>query len=419
MPPLEDHKEVNRSIDEDRGVASHYSRLWGRIAEIAGDRTKSNDLDKIHAEVVDPLAMSFNRLFPDLQLESIGHPFQGRGTFYFTKGQVVGFPYVNLSAGEKAAFDLLLDAHLRSMEFPGSIFLLDEPESHLNARVQGKILDELLGVGPKEGQFVIATHSLSMMRRGAQLAAERPDDIAFVNFEDAEDSFNPRLTPAEPTRQLWQSIHRSSLEDLAHLVSPDVVYLVEGSTDTATSSEKQSFDARTLRKIFTNVYPEIEFQSIGNSGQVKRVGSALQASSAITSEIRKVVDRDGKSADEIKALENDGVIVWSQRELENYLLSNEILEKLCATFEPDPGARSRAVAAIAGARDSHQATGVAVDDYKARLKNIFRVAKSSLPTMTQPGSSEYEFLVSTLAPLVTRDTVQFIKMRDELGLPPR
>lgn len=419
MPALEDSKDVNRSIDEDRGVAQHYARLWGSLVEVAGDRTRTNDLEQIHRDIIDPLSESFNRLFPDLTLESIGHPFQNRGTFYFTKGSVVGFPYVNLSAGEKAAFDLLLDAHLRGIEFPGSIYLLDEPESHLNSRVQASILDELLRIGPVDGQFVIATHSLSMMRRGVELANTNPGSVAFVNFNNLADSFNPRLTPAEPTRHLWQSIHQTSLEDLAGLVSPDIVYLVEGSTDSTTSAEKQQFDSRVLSKIFGDVYPEIEFQSIGNSGQVKRIGEALQASQAIRSEVRRIVDRDSKSPDEIAGLKSLGTLVWSQRELENYLLSDEIIEKLCAKFQSDAVARSAALSKILASRDEHPATGVAIDDYKARLKNIFRVAKVSLPGMTQPGSTEYEFAVSVLAPLITRGTAQFIRMAQEINLPAR
>jgi ABC-type cobalamin transport system ATPase subunit len=66
MPGLEDSKDVNRSIDEDRSVEQHYARLWGSIVEIAGDRTRTNDLNRIHSEVIDPLAESFRRLFPDL-----------------------------------------------------------------------------------------------------------------------------------------------------------------------------------------------------------------------------------------------------------------------------------------------------------------------------------------------------------------
>ncbi|MEV4514508.1 AAA family ATPase [Dactylosporangium sp. NPDC049525] len=416
LPALEDSKDVNRSIDEDRGVAQHYARLWGNLVELAGDRTQTPDLERIHRQVIDPIAASFNRLFPDLRLENIGHPFSGRGTFYFSKGSVSGFPYVNLSAGEKAAFDLLLDAHLRGSEFPDSIFLLDEPESHLNTRIQAAILDEMLKLGPARGQLIVATHSLAMMRRGVQLARDKPEEIAFVNFDDIADSFNPRLEPAKPTRHLWQSIHRTSLDDLADLVSPDIVYLVEGSIDVATSADKQAFDARVLSKIFSDDFPEVEFQSIGNSGQVKRIGAALQNSTAIRSQVRRVVDRDSKTDDEIAALRADGTIVWTQRELENYLLDDEVLEKLCQKFEPDIERRSESLRVILAIRDGYQTTGVAVDDYKARLKLVFRAAKSGLPNMTQPGSTEYEFLVSTLAPLITKDTAQYARLAKELQL---
>lgn len=197
------------------------------------------------------------------------------------------------------------------------------------------------------------------------------------------------------------------------------MYLVEGSIDSSTASGRNQFDSRVLSKIFGNAYPEVEFQSIGNSGQVKRVGEALQASQAIRSEIRQVIDRDGKSSDEIQRLESAGITVWRQRELENYLLGDEVLGKLCAQFEEDENRRTRALSAILASRDSVVVTGVSLDDYKARLNNVFREAMRQLPAMTKPGSTGHEFAISVLAPLITMDTQVFADMAAELKLAPR
>ena len=55
-------------------------------------------------------------VFGDLSLNTITDPLgsnQGSGAFYFQKGTVDSYHYKNLSGGEKAAFDLILDLHLK------------------------------------------------------------------------------------------------------------------------------------------------------------------------------------------------------------------------------------------------------------------------------------------------------------------
>lgn len=42
------------------------------------------------------------------------------------------FEYNVLSSGEKEVVDILLDLYLRKDEYTDSIFIIDEPELHLN-----------------------------------------------------------------------------------------------------------------------------------------------------------------------------------------------------------------------------------------------------------------------------------------------
>jgi hypothetical protein len=49
-------------------------------------------------------------------LNSLGYPLSA-GTFRFDKGDSHAFLYTNLSGGEKAAFDLLLDILIKRKEF--------------------------------------------------------------------------------------------------------------------------------------------------------------------------------------------------------------------------------------------------------------------------------------------------------------
>ena len=59
-------------------------------------------------DTIGDLQRSMKRVFGDICLDKIVAP-QDTGTFTFTKGASESFLYENMSAGEKEAFDLLLD----------------------------------------------------------------------------------------------------------------------------------------------------------------------------------------------------------------------------------------------------------------------------------------------------------------------
>ena len=80
---------------------------------------------------------------PHLRLELLGDPSSEVGNFFFTKGISKGYRYKNLSGGEKAVFDLLIDLITKVNFFDDSIICIDEPESCQPA-VQGLLLRELL-----------------------------------------------------------------------------------------------------------------------------------------------------------------------------------------------------------------------------------------------------------------------------------
>lgn len=58
--------------------------------------------------MIGKIRMAISRVFEDLEFSSVGEPLTN-GNFYFTKGTTKDFSYQNLSAGEKSAFDLILD----------------------------------------------------------------------------------------------------------------------------------------------------------------------------------------------------------------------------------------------------------------------------------------------------------------------
>ena len=98
------------------------------------DRSKT--LGEFQDEILGEIQDAMKRLFPDLVLNSLGNPLNDR-SFTFDKGTSSNFLYKNLSGGEKAAFiDLLLDIFVKKEEYDDTVFCIDEPEAHMNPKLQ-------------------------------------------------------------------------------------------------------------------------------------------------------------------------------------------------------------------------------------------------------------------------------------------
>jgi len=74
------------------------------------------------------------------------------------------FEFNVLSAGEKEAVDILLDLYLRKDDYDDTIFLIDEPELHINTAIQRKLLLEINRLVGADCQIWIATHSIGFLR---------------------------------------------------------------------------------------------------------------------------------------------------------------------------------------------------------------------------------------------------------------
>ena len=90
----------------------------------------------LREELIGPIRESMKAVFGDLVLNNISDPL-GAGAFFFEKGIAKAYHYKNLSGGEKAAFDLLLDLHVKKKFFADAVYCIDEIETHLHTRVQG------------------------------------------------------------------------------------------------------------------------------------------------------------------------------------------------------------------------------------------------------------------------------------------
>ena len=231
---------VRRMIEQDGAVSQNYQRLASNAFQDAFDRADGTQtLQEFRENSIGEISRAVHSLFPDLDLNTLGNPLI-EGTFRFTKGLIDGFSYKNLSGGEKSAFDLLLDMLVKRKTFDDTIFAIDEPEAHMNTRLQGVLLGELYKLIPDGSQMWIATHSIGMMRKAKDLYIKNPGDVIFYDFEGHNYDAAVTLKPVRPDRAFWQRILRVALDDLADLVAPREVVLCEGNPKGAVRARMRS-----------------------------------------------------------------------------------------------------------------------------------------------------------------------------------
>ncbi|WP_425404381.1 AAA family ATPase [Hwanghaeella sp.] len=396
-----DEDRIQRVIENDATVSKNYHRLASKGLE---DLYETGDENKTFAEYrqesIGELKSIMQRLFPGLVLNSLGNPLS-KGSFRFNKGASSGFLYKNLSGGEKASFDLVLDLIVKKREFDNTVFCIDEPEAHMNTRLQGALLEELYNLIPGSSQLWISTHSLGMMRRARDLADQYPDTVYFYDFDGIDFDQPQTLIPVAVNRDFWGRVLNVALDDLAELIAPRQVVICEGAPNVPGSGRNADHDAKCYDKIFGDQFPDTTFVSAGDAETVRRDRLALLREIKVLSSgtnVIRVIDRDDRSPEEIADLEGEGVRVLSRRNLESYLFDDEVLTALCAGHGKPEEANALLAQKVALVTDS-QARGAAADDLKPASGEIYNATKHHLH-LTACGNNAKEFCRSTLAPLV-------------------
>jgi len=390
---LSDIRPVSRLVDTDASVSRNFQWLVGLTTSRLFDGSADHQtVPELRDAIIGKVRASLLAVYPDLELKGLSNPFE-RGTFYFCKDGRPEFHYKNLSGGEKAVFDLLLDLAIRSEEFQNTVFCIDEPEAHLSTKVQATLLRELLDFVSEDSQLWISTHSIGLMRAATQLEQEAPGTVAFLDFSKA--CADGRVAPTVPSRKLWSSILAIALDDLSTLVSPREVVLVEG----AQQSRRGGLDADCYSVIFGDSHPQTAFLSVGNADQVTKAQFPnLLALCVPGVHVRKLVDRDARTPREIADLAASGISVLGRRHLESYLFDDEVLIALCAKVGRGDKEQELLLAKRKAMEDSAN-RGNATDDLKSASGDIY-VAARRLLQLTQHGNDVDIFKRDTLAPLV-------------------
>jgi hypothetical protein len=375
-PAAREHR-LSRLIDNDAAVSTNYRRLVSQgFADVFERAPPEQTIAEFREQYIGPIREAMKRLFPDLILNSLGNPLS-EGTFRFDKGESKAFQYKNLSGGEKAAFDLLLDILIKRREFDDSVFLIDEPEAHMSHGLQSTLLRELLAAIPSNSQLWLATHSIGMMREARNQLQSNPGTVVFLDFDGVDFDLPAILRPIEPSRPFWKRAMQIALDDLAGFVTPEHVVLCEGGSREGGSN----FDADCYNRIFQTERPQTLFLGAGNSDDVcndPRGVQRLLSGLAPGVTISRAIDRDDSTEDEIRTRQSQGIRVLTLRNIESYLLDDSILRAICESF----GHPERAIDLIAAkstAIASSVQSGGPTDDIKRAAGDIYNAAKRLLP----------------------------------------
>jgi len=409
--PLIQELRFRRLAENDQTVALNYDRILGPWIERMSARKKTGETpDEIENDLYGELRDAIRELFkdPQLTLTGLGNP-KNQKIFEFDKGTSQGFSYENLSSGEKAALDLVLDIIVAKSEFNNTVFCIDEPEAHMHTKLQGPLLGQLYKIIPENSQLWIATHSIGMVRKAQDLWRDGKntgkDSVVFLDFGDEKLDFDDdaTITPTLPNPDLWARTYEIALGDLAKLVAPKRIILCESA----------GFDADCYNKIFGVHYPETRFIPIGSDQDVEKADENLipviQAV-AEGAEILRLRDRDDADKAEIEENKEKGIRTLLRRNIESYLLDDEVLTKFCEYHNIPDQIQNLIEARQAALKDSI-ANGKPHDDLKPTAQRVHITARNAL-SPTPVGNKKIGFMKNHLTPRIQPGMDVYKKLHD-------
>lgn len=399
-------------IQNDQTVSSNYQRLIAStIAGVFDDANNEKAVVTLRDELIGRIQVALKNVFEDLELSSVGDPLQN-GNFYFTKGTTKDFSYQNLSAGEKSAFDLILDMVVQSKYYPDAVYCMDEPELHMHTKLQGKVLRELYLLIPGSSQLWVSTHSIGMLQEAEDIEKENPGTVVFLDFGNRDFDTDQIIRPSRIGKAVINKFYELAFGDFAKLMLPKTIVFCEGDPN---GGKRKDFDKTIYSTIFADTHPEAFFISGGSCNDIENIeknsGEIIQTLLTGTKVI-KIVDRDDRSSQEVADLAKAGIKVLKRRNLESYVLDDAVIKKLCDKV----GKPEEYVACIQEkqkALTDSVSRGNAPDDFKKASGGIYISLKRRL-SLTQCGNNPDPFMRDTLAPLITPDMDVYKELEAEI-----
>ncbi|ATM77264.1 hypothetical protein CRN79_16070 [Serratia fonticola] len=276
----------------------------------------------------------------NLKIDNIGNIESSQGTIYFKKpDHPIPFSFNVLSSGEKEVVDILLDLYLRQDEYCDTVYLLDEPELHINTSIQKKLLIEINRLIGEQCQIWLTTHSIGFMRA---LQDELNEKCQIIYFDESYNlaAETKVLTPTMKSSGMWRKIFGIALDDLTHLLSPKRIVYCEGRDSPGTAGRERGLDAQAYNAIFNERYPDTLFVSSGGNTELDKrseIAIAILSKALPHLEVLVLKDRDSGSGRCISSEERKIYLdtnpnnhrMLNRWEIENYLFSKDALMSYC------------------------------------------------------------------------------------------
>ncbi|WP_416364342.1 hypothetical protein [Pseudomonas sp. NFX183] len=228
---------------------------------------------------------------------------------------------------------------MRQDDYNDTIFLLDEPELHINTAIQRNLLIEINRLVGKNCQIWITTHSIGFMRA---LQEEIKSECQIIYFDENDNlASQPKtLTPAPKTSAMWRKIFGVALDDLTHLLSPKRIIYCEGRDSPGSGGIERGMDAQAYNSIFNEKYPDTLFISSGGNTELDQrsdIAIAILSKALPDLEILLLKDRDSGSGRGVSAEQREIYLstngdhhrMLNRWEIENYIFSKDVLTHYC------------------------------------------------------------------------------------------
>jgi len=188
--------------------------------------------------------------------------------------------------GRKEVIDLIVDLIIKKPKFNDTIFCIDEPELHLNTKIQRALLLEIDHLIPENCQLWIATHSIGFLRA---LQEDLKEKAYIFDFGETDYFTGSKIiSPMRPTRSNCQRIFQTALDDLAYLIAPTRIVYCEGRADPAPNGAELCLDAGVFNHIFSEEFsdtilcqPEVLMCFATRRWRFRSLGRLFKASSYI------------------------------------------------------------------------------------------------------------------------------------------
>ncbi len=409
IPRPEDARHhLSRIIDLDVAVSKNYQQMaWKRMHDLDHAAPEDLTFGQYRKESLGELQKVMQELFSDpaLLLQDFGGI--EAGSFRFAKGRVNEFHYKNLSGGEKAVFDILLDVFLKRNEAKDAVFCIDEPELHVATSLQGSLIASVLKLLPETSQLWVATHSVGVIREAYRMYQEQSDKVAFLDFSDHDFDSPVTIEPSRPNRLFWKNIYKVVLDDLSSLIAPENIVICEGSKD----KHVKAFDAECYNKLFSDKYPETLFISNGGSGEIIRSEHLLTIIQNLAPGIKvwRLIDRDNMTKEEREKKIKQDIRVLRYREIEEYLYHQEVIRKFLETKDCDDSVINKVLTKRNSLLD-----GQSEPKSIKKISRDFFEAIRSITRLQNLGNKRDEFALAFLVPALRQTSNVYEELREDI-----